>query len=179
MPDFTTPPEDILGQLLDDCRAAGASAVDARIGASEGVSVSVREGKLESIERDESAGVSLRCLFGQRQAHVSGTDLSPSALKTLAERCSAMAKVAPEDPFAGLAGSSELAEDIPELDHSSDGERPADILEAEALEAESAALAVEGVTTVAGSGNGWGRSSSWVAASNGFLGISHGRFYRA
>ena len=176
MPDFTTPPEDILGQLLDDCRAAGASAVDARIGASEGVSVSVREGKLESIERDESVGVSLRCLFGQRQAHVSGTDLSPSALKTLAERCSAMAKVAPEDPFAGLAGASELAEDIPELDHSSDGERPADILEAEAVEAESAALAVEGVTTVAGSGNGWGRSSSWVAASNGFSAFRTGGY---
>ena len=168
MPDFTHPPEDILGQLIDDCRAAGASAVDARIGASEGVSVSVREGKLESIERDESVGVSLRCLFGQRQAHVSGTDLSAGALTTLAERCTAMAKVAPEDPYAGLADPSELATDIPDLDLSSDGERPADVLEAEALEAEAAALAVEGVSTVAGCGNGWGRSSSWVAASNGF-----------
>lgn len=168
MPDFIVPPEDILGKLIDDCRASGASAVDARIGASEGVSVSVREGKLESIERDESVGVSLRCLYGQRQAHVSGTDLSPEALKTLAERCTAMAKAAPEDPYAGLADPSELATDIPDLDHSSDGERSADILEAEALEAEKAAMAVEGVTTVAGCGNGWGRSYSWVAASNGF-----------
>ena len=140
MPDFTIPPEDILGQLIDDCLAAGASAVDARIGASEGVSVSVREGKLEGIERDESAGVSLRCLFDQRQAHVSGTDLSPAALKILAERCTAMAKAAPEDPYAGLADPSELAVDIPDLDHSSDGERPADVMEAEALEAEAAAF---------------------------------------
>ncbi len=168
MPEFKTPPEDILSQLIDDCLAAGASAADARIGASEGVSVSVHEGKLESIERDESAGVSLRCLYGQRQAHVSGTDLSTDALKTLAERCIAMAKVAPEDPYAGLADPSELATEIPELDHSSDGERSAKILEAEALEAEAAALDVEGVSKVAGCGNGWGRSSSWVAASNGF-----------
>ena len=168
MPDFTLPPEDILGQLIDDCRALGASAVDARIGASEGVSVSVHEGKLESIERDESVGVSLRCLYGQRQAHVSGTDLSPDALKVLAERCTTMAKAAPEDPYAGLADTGELATDIPELDFSSDGERPADVLEAEALDAEAAALEVDGVSKVAGCGNGWGRVSRWFAASNGF-----------
>lgn len=168
MPEFYAPPEDILGQLIDNCLNAGASAADARIGASEGVSVSVREGRLESIERDESVGVSLRCLFGQRQAHVSGTDLSKDALKTLSERCAAMAKVAPEDPYAGLADPTELASDLPQLDLSSDGERSAEILEAEAAEAEAAALAVEGVSTVSSSGNGWSRSSGWVAASNGF-----------
>ena len=168
MPEFYTKPEDILASLIDDCLKAGASAADARIGASEGVSVAVREGKLESIERDESVGVSLRCLFGQRQAHVSGTDLSQDALKTLAERCAAMAKAAPEDAYAGIADPSELATDMPELDHSSDGERAAEILETEALEAEAAALAVEGVTTVAGCGNGWSRTQRWVASSNGF-----------
>lgn len=168
MPDFFAPPEDILGQLIDDCLSVGASAADARIGASEGVSVAVRGGSLESIERDESVGVSLRCLFGQRQASVSGTDLSKDALKTLADRCAAMAKAAPEDPYAGLADPSELATDLRELDLSSDGERPADILEAEAKEAEGAALAIEGVSMVASCGNGWSRSSGWVAASNGF-----------
>lgn len=168
MPDLYAPPEDILGQLIKDCLTVGASAADARIGSSEGVSVSVREGKLETIERDESVGVSLRCLFGQRQAHVSGTDLSRDALKTLAERCAAMAKVAPEDPYAGLADPSELATDLQDLDLSSDGEQDANILEAEALEAEEAAMAVDGVSTVAGCGNGWSRSSSWVASSNGF-----------
>ena len=169
MPDFHSPPEDILQQLLDQCRALGATDADARLVASEGVSVSVREGKLESIERDESVGVSVRCLVGQRQAHVSGTDLSAEALATLTERCAAMAKVAPEDPYAGLAPPAELAVDMPVLDHSSDGERPAGILEAEAIEAEDAALAVKGVSTVSGSGNGWSRVSSWVAASNGFV----------
>lgn len=169
MPEFNIPPEDLLGQLLDACLSNGATAADARIGASEGVSVSVREGKLESIERDESVGVSLRCLVGQQQAHVSGTDLTKDALETLADRCVAMAKAAPVDQYAGLADAAELERSPPNLDHSSDGERAAEVLEQEAIEAEKAALAIEGVSTVSGSGNGWSKSSSWVAASNGFF----------
>jgi len=168
MPDFTTPPETLLARLIDDCLAAGASAADARLSVSEGVSVAVREGKLESIERDESAGVALRCLFGQRQAHVSGTDLSGDALKTLATRCAAMAKLAPEDQYAGLAEPDELAIDLPELDVMGDGEIDASALEADALAAEAGALGVDGVTTIASCGYGWSESERWAASSNGF-----------
>ena len=168
MTDFTTPPEDILGKLIDDCLAVGASAADARLSVSEGVSVAVREGKLESIERDESAGVALRCLFGKRHAHVSGTDLSPDALALLASRCAAMAEAAPEDEYAGLADADELAKDMPEIDLSGDPDMSPETLEADAIEAEAAALAVKGVKMVASCGNGWSRSERWVAASNGF-----------
>ena len=84
MADFKTPPADLLAGLLDHCRKEGADAADARIGESEGVSVSVRDGALESIEREEGRSVSLRCLYGKRQAHVSGADLSPDGLKALA-----------------------------------------------------------------------------------------------
>ncbi len=161
-------PESILESLIETCLAAGASAADASLGKSDGVSVEVREGKLESIERSEAQGVSLRCLFGQRQASVSGSDLSSSALKTLAERCVAMARAVPEDPYCGLAPAADLATDMPVLDLSGDGEIAADRLERDALEAEAAALAVAGVKTVSSCGNGWSRSQSWVAASNGF-----------
>ncbi len=168
MTDFTTPPEDILARLIDACISAGASAADARLSVSEGVSVAVREGRLESIERDESAGVALRCLFGQRQAHVSGTDLSPEALATLSERCAAMAKAAPEDEFAGLADAGELVTKLPDVDLSGDTDMSPDTLEADALEAEAAALSVSGVKMVSNCGYGWTRTERWVAASNGF-----------
>ena len=91
-------PESTLSKLLDTCQKAGATGADASYGRSDGVSVDVREGKLEGIERSESQGVSLRCLFGQRQAAVSGSDVSEEGLTALAERCVAMAKVVPEDP---------------------------------------------------------------------------------
>ncbi len=162
-------PESILSNLIETCLKAGATDADASFGKSEGISVEVREGKLEGIERSESQGVSLRCLFGKRQASVSGSDTSDSALKTLAERCVAMAKAVPEDPYCGLAPEADLVRDMPELNLTGDGEIPSDQLEKDALEAEAAALAVSGVKTVSSCGNGWSRGESWVAASNGFF----------
>ena len=161
-------PEALLANLIETCLKAGATGADASLGMSEGVSVEVRDGKLESIERSESQGVSLRCLFGQQQASVAGSDLSADALTQLAERCVAMARAVPEDPYCGLAPAEDLATDFPELDVAGDGEIAADLLEREALEAEAAALAVPGVKAVSSCGNGWSRSQSWVASSNGF-----------
>ena len=161
-------PDSILSKLLETCQKAGATGADASYGRSDGVSVEVREGKLEGIERSESQGVSLRCLFGQRQAAVSGSDVSEAGLTALAERCVAMAKVVPEDPYCGLAPAEELALELPEIDVSGDGEIAADILERDAVAAEAAALAVPGVQQVSGCGNGWSTSERWVAATNGF-----------
>ena len=160
--------ETTLSWLIETCLKAGATAADASLGRSDGVSVEVRDGKLEGIERSESQGVSLRCMFGQRQASVSGSDISKDALETLAERCVAMAKVVPEDPYCGLAPADQISTDLTDVDVSGDGEIAADILERDALAAEAAALAVEGVQQVSGCGNGWSTSQRWVAASNGF-----------
>ena len=165
---FETPPQDVLENLIDRCLKEGATEADCSLGVSEGVSVEVREGKLENVERSESQGVSLRVLFGTRQAHVSGSDLSTDALTSMAERCLAMAKAVPEDKYAGLAPAELLAKDPPELDLEGDGEIPLERLEADAIAAEAAALDVDGVKTISACGNGWSRTERWVAASNGF-----------
>ncbi|MEL7110166.1 MAG: TldD/PmbA family protein [Pseudomonadota bacterium] len=168
MTNASTTPESILSTLIETCTKAGATDADASFARSEGVSVEVLNGQLEGIERSESQGVLLRCFFGQRQASVSGSDTSPEALQTLAERCVAMAKVVPEDPYCGVAPSEDLATKMPQLDLTGDGEIAMDVLERDALEAEAAALAVDGVKQVAGCGNGWSTNEVWVAASNGF-----------
>lgn len=168
MTDMTANPANLLSSLIDTCLKAGASDADAAFGRSQGVSVEVRAGELEGIERSESQGVALRCFFGQQQASVSGSDTSPDGLKALAERCVAMARAVPEDPYCGLAPAEDLARDMPKLDLSGDGEIPADVLEREAVEAEAAALAVPGVKQVSSCGNGWSQSERWVATSNGF-----------
>jgi len=168
MTGFDVSPADLLTGLLDHCLKAGATAADARIGVADGVSVSVREGKLESIEREESASIALRCLFGKQQAHVSGADLSPAGLKALTERCVAMARAVPEDRYCGLPEPHELAAGNVDMDLSGEPEISAETLEREALAAEAAALAVPGIKTVAGCGASWNRSARWVAATNGF-----------
>ncbi len=172
--DFSPP--DILQDLLRHCRQAGADGADARISVSEGVSVDVRDGKLESIERAEDQGVALRCIFGARQAHVSGSDLSPPALALMAERCVAMAKAVPEDPYCGLARPDELSHDMRDLDLAGDGEASEEVLEGEALAAEAAALEIPEVRTISSCSSGWTRVQRWLAASNGFTAYRSGSY---
>ncbi|MBB35596.1 MAG: modulator protein [Hirschia sp.] len=159
---------ELLQHLIADTLKAGADAADARISISQGLSVDVRNGELESVERDEAAGVALRALVGKRQAHVSGSDTSPDGLKALVERVVAMAKIAPEDPYCGIPDASELAGDPVELDLDGDPSPTAEELEARALEAEAASLKHEGIMPTGNAGASWGMSATHVAASNGF-----------
>lgn len=165
---MTALPADLLQSLIDATLKAGADAADARLSESASLSVEVRKGELESVEREESRGLALRALVGRRQASVSGTDLSPAALKALSERVVAMAKLAPEDKYCGLAEASEIASNHPNLQLDSDDTPEADELERRGRIMEEAAMAIPGVKQMSHAGASWGTSSSWVAASNGF-----------
>ena len=63
--------ESLISQLLDAARAAGADGADAGMSRSEGTSVTVRLGKVESSERSEDIGAALRVFVGKRNASVS------------------------------------------------------------------------------------------------------------
>ena len=80
---------------------AGADAADAVAVRSVSLSVEVRDGAVEETERAEGDDVGLRVLVGRRQAVVSTNDLKGNGADALAERAVAMARVAPEDPYAG------------------------------------------------------------------------------
>src|SRR5713226_7606365 len=109
-------PQAILGSLLDAARKAGADAADALYVEGVSSSVSYRLGKLEDVERAESHDLGLRVFVGKRVAFVSSTDFAHDALSQLPERAVAMAKLAPEDKYAGLAPHERLAKNFPELD---------------------------------------------------------------
>src|SRR5712675_1926030 len=92
---------------------------------------------------DAGDAVGLRVLVGRRQAVVSTNDIKDD-VDQLAQRAVAMARVAPEDRFAGLADPPLLAREIPDLDLL-DPDLPAvTMLEERAKRAEAAGLAVEG-----------------------------------
>jgi PmbA protein len=158
----------LLSDLVAKARRAGADAADAVLIDSASLSLGYRLGKLERLERSESGDVGLRVLVGKRQAMVSSSDRSATALDELVERAVAMARTVPEDPYAGLADPSELATTIPDLDTCDSYEPPADLLVDMTKAAEEAARAVPGVTNSEGSDAGWGRSSVVFVASNGF-----------
>lgn len=159
---------DILDDILTRAKKAGAEAADAVIFGSASLEVAVRLGETEKLERSESADLGLRVLIGKQQAAVSSTDMSDDMLGEMAERCVAMARNAPEDPWCGLAEPEQLAKDIKTLDVLDPVEPTAEALLDIAKRAEDAARSVEGVTNSEGSEVGWNRSSIALAATNGF-----------
>ena len=107
---------DLAERLVDAARRAGADAADAVAVRSISLSVEVRDGAVEESERAEGDDMGLRVLVGKRQAVVSTNDVKGNGADALAERAVAMARVAPEDQFAGLADASLLAHEFPDLD---------------------------------------------------------------
>ncbi len=163
--------QDLTAALLDAALKAGASAADAIAVDGRSVSIDVRGGVLEQAERSEGVEVGLRVLIGGRQACVSASDISARTLSEMAERAIAMAREAPEDPWAGLADPGQLADlrnmATLELDDPSP-EPTAAALQEDALRAEAAALAVPGVSTAEQASASYGRRRVHLAASNGF-----------
>ena len=167
-------PQEILDGLIRTARSAGADAADALLVESVSASVSYRLGKLEDVERAESADLGLRIFVGQRVAFVSSTDLRPETIRQLPERAVAMAKLAPEDKFAGLAPKQLLAKDFPTLDIEDANEPSADMLVERARAVEGAAMAVPGVTNSEGGGASFSRSAIALATSESFFGCYAG-----
>ena len=162
---------DLSDQILAAARRAGADAADAIAVDGTSLSITVREGALEQAERSEGVDIGLRVFVGQRQACVSSSDTKPATLAQMAERAVAMAKEAPEDPYAGLADPSQLTTNIQtetlELFDPSDEPDPA-ALQEDATRAEAAALRNAGISQVQSASAGYGRRRIHLAASNGF-----------
>jgi PmbA protein len=173
--------ETLAHALLDAARAAGAEAADALAVDGTSVSVDVLNGALEHAERAEGVEIGLRVLVGTRQACVSASDTRPETLAEMAARAVSMARLAPEDPYVGLAAPDALSpvRDAAALDLWDPGADPDPAaLESAALRAEAAALSVDGVSQVQSASAGYSRRRIHLAATNGFSGgyarSSHG-----
>ncbi|MGN6690999.1 MAG: TldD/PmbA family protein [Sphingopyxis sp.] len=157
--------------LCDAATKAGADAADALYYCNAATSVSMRLGALEDVERSEGQDISLRAFVGQRSASVSTADMDPGELAKLVERCVAMAREAPEDPYAGLAPEDRLFRGTPpdfDLDDGSEADPQA--LREAALAVEEAARAVAGVTNSEGGSASHSRTRFALATSHGFAG---------
>jgi PmbA protein len=160
---------DLAERLVAAAGRAGADAADALAVRSVSLAVEVREGAVEESERSEGDDVGLRAFVGRRQAVVSTNDVNADVAE-LAERAVAMAKAAPEDPFAGLADPARLARDVPDLDLLDPDLPTVALLEERAQRAERAGLAVKGVTKSGGASASAGIGGMVLVTSHGFRG---------
>ncbi len=162
-------------RLIDAAKRAGADAADAVAVRGVSQSVEVRDGRVEESERSEGDDIGLRVLVGRRQAVVSTNDIGGDGIDRLAERAVAMARVAPDDKYVGLADPSLLARDFPDLDLLDPVIPSTSELERRACAAEAAALAVKGVTKSGGASASAGIGGMVLVTSTGF----HGSYLRS
>lgn len=169
---------DRLAQLSEDvirrARAAGASQAEVSASVETGLSVNVRLGEVETVERTRDRGFGLTVYFGQRKGSASTADLKPESIEaTIAQAC-AIARYTQADPCAGLADPERMAITFPDLDlwHP----WPLDV--AQAIEIgkriEDAGRAHPAITNSEGATVQSGESLGVYANSHGFVGRERG-----
>lgn len=164
--------ESLLHDVVASARAAGADAAEAVFAERQTLSIGVRLGALEEVEREESRELGLRVFIGQSHATVSGSDVSAEGRAKLVSRVMAMARLAPEDAFAGLAPEELLARDTSlDLDLYDPVEMEPEALEALARTAEDSARAVKGVSNSEGGSATWSSGAWRLVTSHGFSGL--------
>ncbi|GBQ37902.1 TldD/PmbA family protein [Komagataeibacter saccharivorans] len=164
-------PIDQIATLITRAKGAGADAADAIYVSRTAHGAQVRNGRTEDLERSETCDLGLRVFVGQRAAIVSATALDPARFDALAERAVAMARVVPEDRFAGLCAEAEHRfVDAAGLDLFDPTEPATGDLIARARVAEESALAVEGVSNSNGASASFGLSDIILMTSAGFSG---------
>src|SRR5215218_8681178 len=160
---------DLAERLVEAARRAGADTSDAAAVRSVSLGIEVREGAVEESDRAEGDDVGLRVFVGRRQAVISTNGIGAN-VNELAERAVAMAKVAPEDAYAGLADPDQLARDIPQLDLLDPDLPSVAVLEQRAKGAEAAGLAITGVSKSGGASASAGIGGMVLVTSHGFRG---------
>ncbi|MFY0646536.1 TldD/PmbA family protein [Sulfitobacter geojensis] len=170
---MSQPLDTLTKSLLQAATKAGADSAEAKAVQATSLSVDVRGCALEQAERSEGIDIGLRVFVGQRAAVVSASDISARTIDEMAVRAVAMAREAPEDPYAGLAAPEQLAQswDIDALELYDPTPEPSpEMLQEDAARAEAAALAIKGVTQVQSASAGYGAQEVFTAMTNGFEG---------
>ncbi len=108
--------ERVVAQALALAAAQGATAAEAGVGVSTGLSVTVRLGEVETLEyqRDRSLGVTVYA--GQRKGSASTANLSRAAVEETVAKALSIASFTTDDEYAGLPDAALMADRLPDLD---------------------------------------------------------------
>lgn len=100
-------------QIVEDtlaiARELGASDAGAEVSEGVGLSVSVRKGELENVERNRDKSLGVSVYLGQRRGNASTSDFSPAAIRRTVQAAYDIARFTAEDPAAGLPDAEDLA----------------------------------------------------------------------
>jgi len=100
---------------LQQATKQGASAAEVGVSHSSGLSVTVRQGDVETLEHNNDKGLGVTVYFGQTKASASTSDLRPEAISDTVKAACGIAQHTQADEFAGLADASLMATSFPDL----------------------------------------------------------------
>jgi PmbA protein len=108
--------ESLVDAALQHAKKLGAT--DAGADASEGcgLSVSVRKGELENVERNRDKSLGVTVYLGHRRGNASTSDFSQAAIERTVQAAYDIARFTAEDPVAGLPDEKDIAQHHPDLD---------------------------------------------------------------
>lgn len=165
---------DRLAQLAEDVvrrtRAAGASQAQVSASIDTGLSVNVRLGEVETVERTRDRGFGLTVYFGQHKGSASTADLHADSIQATIDQACAIARHTEDDPCSGLADAARMASVFPDLDLWHPWGIDVDAAVALGCEIEDAGRSVSGINNSEGAGVQAGASLGVYANSHGFVG---------
>ena len=100
--------QQIVEDVLAIARAQGASDAGVEVSEGAGLSVSVRKGEVENVERNRDKSVGVSVYLGQRRGNASSSDFSRAALEQTVKAAFDIARFTAEDPAAGLPEAEDL-----------------------------------------------------------------------
>ena len=132
-----------VARIIAEAKAQGASACEVAVSVEQGLSTSVRQGEVETVEFNRDQGFGITLYLGQRKGSASTSASGDAAIRETVAAALAIAKHASEDECSGLADPDLMARDLPDLDlfHAWDI-TPEQAIE-RALECEAAAFATD------------------------------------
>jgi PmbA protein len=166
--------QQIVEDTLKLAQGLGASDAGAEVSEGVGLSVSVRKGELENVERNRDKSLGVSVYLGQRRGNASTSDFSVAALRQTVQAAYDIARFTAEDPAAGLPDAADLATPA-EVSRELDLFHPWAIDAAAAAElarrCEDAALRVDRrITNSEGAGVSAQQAHFWAGNTRGFRG---------
>jgi PmbA protein len=101
--------EDLVDHALAHARKLGATDAGAEASEGCGLSVSVRKGELETVERNRDKSLGVTVYIGHRRGNASTSDFSPAAIERTVQAAYDIARFTAEDPMAGLPDAQDIA----------------------------------------------------------------------
>ena len=161
----------VAAQAVALARRHGSDQAEVGVSYEEGLSVSVRMGELESVERQRDRGLAITVYRDQRKGSASTTDFSATSIEETVRKAISIGSFTTADEYAGLADAELMAKDPQSLDLYFPWDIDVDQATELALRGESAARSLDArIANSEGASVSSGVGQRVYANSHGFVG---------